>query len=102
MGIWGPGSSYRDHLRAQAEANELSREATDGLTREEDPAEERAESMTNAAQKVVAVVLIVALATGGAWALFGTAPALVTLVGAGLVTIAFVARGRSRKVEADR
>jgi Flp pilus assembly protein TadB len=98
MRIWGP--SYGDHLTAEAEAKELAREATDGQTQEEDPAEERAESMTNAARAVVAMIVIVAMVVGTAWVLFSTTAALIAAGVAGLGAVALVVRRRAKKPEA--
>lgn len=98
MRIWGP--SYGDHLSAETEAKELAREATDGRMQEADPAEERAESMTRAARLVAALVLIVALVAGGVWVRFGTTPALLTLVVAGLVAAGLVVLRNSKKAQA--
>jgi Flp pilus assembly protein TadB len=89
-----------NNINAQIEADHLARLATQTQPVGEDPADERAESMTNAARAVVASIVIVAIVVGTAWVLFSTTAALIVAGAAGLAAIAVLVRRRSKRPEA--
>ncbi len=93
--FYGGGAS--NNINAQIEADRLAAEARGD---EPDAADERAESMTNAARAVVASIVIVAIVVGTAWVLFSTTAALIVAGAAGLAAIAVLVRRRSKRPEA--
>jgi hypothetical protein len=87
---FGPSPGRQDRLLAQQEADLLAA----GKPREQDPAGERAERLTNRAL----VVIGLAVAVGAVWVAAGTTASLVAAGIAGLIVVGLVLRwGTSRR-----
>jgi len=85
-----------NNINAQIEVDRLAADARANQAQEVDAAGQRAESMTIAARAVLGSAVVVAIAVGGVWVLYGTAPALIAAGIVGLSAIAFVLRRRTR------
>ncbi len=85
-----------NNVNAQIEADQLARLATQNQPGDEDPGDERAEQMTNAARALVGSVIVAAIAVGAAWTVSGTTAAVIVVAVVGLVVIAVLLRRRSK------
>jgi hypothetical protein len=96
--FFSPGAE--DHnVNAQIEVDRLAAAARGD--REQDPADESAERMTNEAQSVIWFAVFAVFCVAGAGLFFGTVPAVLTAGVAGLFAIAFVVVRRVRKARGD-
>jgi hypothetical protein len=96
--FFSPGAE--DHnVNAQIEVDRLAAAARGD--REQDPADDSAERMTNEAQSVIWFAVFAVFCVAAAWLFFGTVPAVLTAGAAGLFAIAFVVFRRVRKVQGD-
>lgn len=97
LAVMFEGGGLPNRINAQFEAERLAAVARGGLPVEEDPADERAERITNDARTVVGTLIGAVIVIGGLWVFSGSITALVAAAAVAMVVNVFVVIRRVRQ-----